>query len=156
MNLIEAFKTIGDLANLTIAGNGESREMVGKLSKIVGFTYLGPVSEEVLSKLYSESDILVVPTMCDIFPLTVLEGASSGLYVIASAHLRGIFDDLQNNGFLCYTNPDPDSLAQTLRQVIRNYDRKTFDRIKEHNYIKEKYSWSKIRESLYEYLDGIS
>lgn len=68
------------------------------------------ISQTDLAETYRSADIFVYPTRSDVYPTVVLEALSSGLFVIASDMLTGIFDNYQKKGFLEYCRNEHNAL----------------------------------------------
>lgn len=105
--LLDAFENLNKQKfELHIAGRGEMENLVsGRENENI--IYHGKLSQLDLEKLYRSCDIFVSPTRSDTYSTVVLEALSSGLYVIVSDMLSGIFDVYQKNGFLTYCRNDP-------------------------------------------------
>lgn len=127
-------------AELHVAGTG-SLERVVRQRLPEGAIFHGALSDMALAKLYRECDVFLFPTRCDSYGLVVLEAASSGLYIVASDNLRGIFDDLQSFGCLEYMSPDSHAIAMRIRHLLQNRELRDRNRANIHNHIAENYDW---------------
>lgn len=105
---------VDSTAVLTIVGNGPLRPYVEREAlKTAGVEYLGPIdSRQVLSSLFQDHDILLVPssrtrTWEELFGIVVIEGMHSGLCVLASNHVgpRSLIRDGQNGYILTERSP---------------------------------------------------
>ncbi|MGD0249404.1 MAG: glycosyltransferase family 4 protein [Thermoplasmata archaeon] len=79
--------------------------------------YHGILGSDALSELYRSCDIFVLPSRYETLGLVVLEALSSGLYVVASASVRGVFDYFQDQGALEYLEISPLALARRIQQL---------------------------------------
>ena len=123
--LINAFKKIDNPnISLTIAirGGGDSlaaaKELAKDDSRII---FLGPLSYEEAEKVKSESDCVILPSLCYENSPTVIYGAhASGLPVIAS-RIGGI-PELMDKDDLLFTPGDEDDLRKKLLLKIKSSD----------------------------------
>ena len=147
--VVEAFKALSSkYVRLNIIGQGSLYESTRNDDNIEYFGYL---SHGEITNVLNESGCLVYPSTCDTFSLVVIEALASGLYVIASTYLRGIFDEFQNLGVLEYCDPTPHALSERMKNFLsKDIDILAFDRA--YQLIKEKYSWYSISNSLYDHL----
>jgi len=107
-DLIEAFSEVlkksGDDCHLTLAGEGNIRE-IEKIIEEKGLskriTLAGWADSETKKRLFSENGIFVLPSYAEGFPLVLLEAMAGGLSVIAG-NAGGIKDLIKSgeNGFL--------------------------------------------------------
>ena len=143
---IEAFKALSPHhSNLYIIGKGS---LSGSIKSSNNIKYLGYLSWEEISKVLNHSGCFVYPTTCDTFALVVLEALASGLYVIASSYLKGVFDEFQDLGVLEYCDPSPLEVSKRMEIFLsKDIDNSAFN--KAYQLIKEKYSWNSISNSLY-------
>jgi len=100
------------------------------------------------------SDVFVLPSLSEGFPVTVVEAMASGLPIVATT-IRGlpeIIKDGKKNGFLVEPK-NPEQIAEKVLLVLEND--KLRERISEKNKEKAKgYSWEAVIEKLervYEY-----
>lgn len=111
--------------NLIVIGGGDPFK--SKYKKIINeyniqgyIKYLGYLSQEKIAEVFSYSKILVVPSFIESYSMTVAEGLSSGLCVIAS-NTTGINSLITNNynGILFETG-NSDDLFEKILLVISN------------------------------------
>lgn len=127
---------------LHVVGGGPLENTI--ISSRGNLVYHGILPEEELAKVYRESDIFLYPTLIDNYPLVILEAISSGLYVITSNILKGVFDDFQERGFLEYTDIDADILSSRIMEATKNIVKIRELKQQMHQYVMEKYDWKKI------------
>jgi glycosyltransferase involved in cell wall biosynthesis len=147
--LIEAMNIITKHYDVTllIVGEGEDREKLEALVKklelnnFVSFVGKAPRSE--IPKYMAESDIFILPSISEGFPLVLLEAMASGLTVVAS-NVGGIPEIIEDgvNGLL--TKPmNSIDLADKVLHVL--CDDKLRERISSNNKkCIEKYDWGQI------------
>lgn len=88
------------------------------LSDIV--TFLGGQYDDELARIYRSSDVFILPTLNDSFPLVILEAMASGLPVV-STNVGGIPSMIDNNkqGFLIQPG-DSQVLAEKIQYLLDN------------------------------------
>jgi glycosyltransferase involved in cell wall biosynthesis/SAM-dependent methyltransferase len=124
--LIDAFNSLTQgTAELKIYGYGKEKylnELKEKTSKNSRIKFKGGYDHKDISKILSEIDILVIPSIWnEAYGLVLLEGLAAKIPVIAS-DVGGISERIVDgiNGFL-YDSPRSFNLAEKLRFVIKNY-----------------------------------
>jgi glycosyltransferase involved in cell wall biosynthesis len=95
--LLSAWRIVKESARgveLHIAGSGSLKNVVKSEASVIYHesTYQGGRGEHDLGALYRNCDIFVFPSIHETFGFVVLEALASGLFVITSPALRGIFD----------------------------------------------------------------
>jgi glycosyltransferase involved in cell wall biosynthesis len=120
--LVRAFADVsrGWDGNLVIAGRGDTRESLEALVEELGIAgrvfFTGEVMDDTLGDLYRGCTCLVCPSVYEGFGMTVLEGLSAGVPVVASdipPH-REVAE-----GAVTYFPPgDPADLARALNAVL--------------------------------------
>lgn len=134
-----------------IAGTGPESEAIQHAATARGLEgrvhLLGRCSDEHLVKLYSESDLLIMPNLpvegdMEGFGVVMLEAGSSGTPAIA-ADLEGIQDVITNdvNGRLV-----PSGDASAFKNAILNYPTSPAARAKAHKHTTAKFSWPSVAE----------
>lgn len=105
VNLVSAFKGISpEISNLTIIGSGNLRI---ELEKIIGdaenIKLLGFVEPSALQKVFKDSDVFVLPSMFDGFPVVILEAMAAGMPIISAANVGSAVEYIQHekNGYIC-------------------------------------------------------
>ncbi len=81
-------------ATLTIVGDGPLRHTIGDAVSAYGdrIVMRGWVEGDALRHVYQQSDILVVPSMREVWGLVVNEALAHGLYIVASDQVGSAFD----------------------------------------------------------------
>ena len=153
-------------------------EMVNLLESHIIFTDK-TLSYEKINDLYNAADMYVSPYLAEGFNMTTLEALSAGLPVLVpmTGSTREYIENIYNNGgkeFITYVKSvevqvttsgfkqnhiDVDDLINTLveRESYINgmkEGRYKYNELKD-VYIRENYSWSKVAELLYDYLEEI-
>jgi glycosyltransferase involved in cell wall biosynthesis len=128
LELLEACAAIRGRAafHLTIAGGGhaeaEARLFVktNQLSPFVDFA--GWVRGEELNRLFAQSDVLVLPSWAEGFPMAVVEAMAAGLAVLTTA--VGVIPDVLTDGIDALIVPPRDvkALTAALERLIIDKD----------------------------------
>jgi glycosyltransferase involved in cell wall biosynthesis len=115
--LLAAFAQLPE-GELYIAGDGPLRPLVAEAVDGGRVTYVGHVDRPALQELYSESDVLVLPSRYEVWGLVINEALEHGLAVIATQAV-GAVDDLvvdDVNGYV--TRPeDADELYAAMARI---------------------------------------
>lgn len=144
--LIQAFKQLSTTKRLVIAGGpSDSQEYFNKVRHMAKddsrILFTGPVQDPVLSELYSNSYIYVLPSNSEGMPLTLLEAMSYGNCVLVSDIPEcSVVVDRYGKTF---KTDDVNDLKEKLKfllnepQIVKNYRNKSAD------FILKKYDWNK-------------
>lgn len=120
-SLIRAMPSLD--ATLTLAGDGPQapalRRLVASLRLESTVTFLPPQSGADAAQLFSDHDLLVVPSITDISPNAALEAVSQGLPVLLS-HDTGLSDDL-STGMVKARLRSPDDIVAAVYDVASRY-----------------------------------
>lgn len=145
--LIEAFKIVKykiPELKLILVGEGDERKELERLVKKnqleKQITFMGNVLNNNIPEYMTASDIFVLPSLSEGFPLVILEAMASGLPIIAT-NVRGISEIIKEgeNGFLVEPK-NPEQIAEKILYLLP--DEKLRERISLHNREKVKsYSW---------------
>jgi len=144
--------------NLILVGDGEDRqylkELTGKLNLSKNVNFVGQVPNDKIPYYMMCSDIFVLPSISEGFPLVILEAMASGLPIIATK-VRGLPEIVidRENGLLVDSKSSND-LADKILEMI--YDDELRGKIAKNNLEKSLlYSWDKITDKLLNiYLDN--
>jgi glycosyltransferase involved in cell wall biosynthesis len=124
IDAMAGIKKKGTDVELTIAGDGPERKRLENLSKRLNVynhvRFLGMVDRLKIASLMSESDIFVLPSISEGFPLVVLEAMACGLPIIATK-VGGLPEVIEEgrNGLL--VNPrDSVALASSILLLLQN------------------------------------
>lgn len=157
-DLIEAFSYIKkDMpeAKCIIAGRGEEKEglknIVQKLDLKESVIFKDFVSEEEKIKLLQEAWVLVYPSTCEGWGISVIEANACGTTVIAS-DVAGLRDSVRNNTTgLLYSLSDKQELARKIKDILID---KELRKKLEQNAIEwsKKFDWNKSYEKFKELL----
>lgn len=148
--LIEAMKITADKnknMRLFIVGDGEERKYLENLVRNLNIeryvTFVGKVPNEKVPEYMAASDVFVLPSLSEGFPVTVVEAMASGLPIVAT-NIRGLPEIIKNgeNGFL--VKPEsPIEIAEKVLLLLE--DDELRERISRNNKGKAKeYSWEAI------------
>jgi glycosyltransferase involved in cell wall biosynthesis len=152
--LIEAFNMLSTDKKLVIAGGTSfSDDYVENLNKLAennkNIIFTGNVQGELLTELYSNCTLYVLPSDIEGMPLTLLEALSYGKKVLVSDIIENlsVIEDIDN----CYSfrKSDVTNLCEKIKSILTDS--------REHNseeiikIIEEQYSWKNVVEKyLYE------
>lgn len=107
-------------AILTVAGDGKFRPDLERLCASLGLTavvrFVGAQSRSRLPELYAEADLVVIPSLSEIFPYVALEAAATGIPVVAT-NVGGIPEILGDGAFLV-PPMDPEALAEGILTAL--------------------------------------
>jgi UDP-glucose:(heptosyl)LPS alpha-1,3-glucosyltransferase len=118
----------GTDAELVVAGRGAQRSF-GVLARRLGVDarvrFTGAVTQQALSALYRDSDLLVHPTFYDPFPRVIVEAMASGLPVVTTAVCGGAELIVPGeNGFVVTDPRGVEALADAIA-TMSDADRRT-------------------------------
>lgn len=155
LNLL--IKTFGDLINdfedivLVIAGPDDGflksvQKQVastGLGSKII---FTGPLYGNEKLEAYVDSDVYVLPSIYETFPLTIMEACACGIPIVTTTRC-GISDIVNNNvGYSVEYNND--QLREALMDILTDHNlRETFGE-EGRRLVKDQFNWTKIADKL--------
>ncbi len=118
--IISVWKELNPNAELYVIGSGSLEQRVKQeTEKEENVKFIGNATRSELIETYSKCDIFLAPTACDNFPIVVAEALSSGLNVMASEKLRGIFDVFFQRGYISYL---PVRKEEWKREILRKIE----------------------------------
>lgn len=145
-NVVLAFKDLG--LNLKIFGDGIDLERLQELAGgAANIEFLGRVSDEVRSELYSKCQAYINPQKED-FGITVVEAMASGRPVIALRAGGAVETIIEGKtGILI-----EDDLPETIAAAVRNFNNRQFDStaIREHA---QQYSIANFKSRIKKFVD---
>lgn len=127
--LIPAFKRVCDAKKdrkmiLILAGQGDNNYVI-ELKRLVkslqienNVIFTGPLYDEIKDSCFFESDIFVLPSYYDAFPIAVLEAAAHNLPLLISSKC-GI-PEVKSGDFGIIIEPDIDSIFGGIIQLVDN------------------------------------
>jgi glycosyltransferase involved in cell wall biosynthesis len=133
-----------------IAGFGGEYQVLNQLKEDLGLQnviFVGDQSHDNLRKIYSISDVCVVPSRQEAFGLVALEAIACGTPVIASKQ-GGMVDFVTKEVGRLVEREDVNQLAKTINQVLEGEI--IFDKRYLQNYAKENYSQEILMDELLE------
>ncbi len=138
---------------LLIVGDGEERqnleELADKLNLKKWVSFLGQTPSERIPEYMVASDIFVLPSLSEGFPLTILEAMASGLPIVTT-RVRGLPEIVKDgeNGFLVEPQ-NPGQIAERVLLILS--DDALRERMAKNNWQQAKqYSWQNVAKSLEE------
>lgn len=132
-----------------VVGEGPLEDQVRQNPSII---YHGSLFFDQLAQLERNCDLFVYPTRLDTFANVVLEALASGLYVLTSDFLNGIFDDFEKLGYLEYLPADPDIFAGRIKQFLDHRELINLKKDELHIYVRANYDWKVISEKFYDFI----
>ena len=123
--IIKSMLTIKNKAILSIVGDGE---LFNNLSHLIDdldlsnqVTLCGSVTPEKVKDFYINNDVLIMNSILEGKPMTIIEAMSYGLPVITTP-VGGICELVENNTNGIYTDGSRESIVQSLELIQNNYD----------------------------------
>jgi len=150
--LIEAMKILGDKQKrLVIIGHGKEKDDLESLVKNLGLencvTFIGKTPNQEVFRYMASSDVFVLPSLSEGFPIVILEAMASGLPIIATK-VRGLPEILKDgqNGFLVEPR-NPEQIAEKALLLLN--DEELRKRISNNNLEEvKKYDWKIVIDKL--------
>jgi len=159
--LIEAMRMIAEgykRTRLLLVGDGEERGYLEKLVNKMGLedcvSFIGRVPHERALTYMVTSDVFVLPSLSEGFPMTILEAMACGLPIVAT-RIGGLPEVIEDgrSGFLVEPE-NPKEIAERVLLLLE--DNELRKRISLNNKERvEKYSWQHIVNRLAEVYSGI-
>ena len=154
--LVEAMRSVrreDATARLVLVGDGVERQRLELLVRERGLgdcvTFVGRVYNDVVPHYLAASDVFVLPSLSEGFPVTILEAMAAGAPIVAS-RVRGLPEIVEEgqNGFLVEPG-SPEQLADRILLLLGDDDLRA--RISANNREKAKaYSWESVVDRLEE------
>jgi len=124
IELFDSLARVSDLPwSLTIAGDGELRSELCAKAEQNGFadriTWQGYVQQQNLSQVYRSADVLLMPSLNEVWGLVLNEALMSGLYVLGSNRAAASLELIQPgvNGEI--VEPEPLAFERAIRKAVK-------------------------------------
>lgn len=103
-------------ATLTIVGEGPMQGEVSREAARLGenVEVLGHAEGPELSRIYARADVLVIPSLREVWGIVVNEALLHGLYVVATDQVASAFDLLEPNSGTIVAADDADALVEAM------------------------------------------
>lgn len=150
--LIDIAKSLPENISLTICGDGPMSESVRKIDKI-NVKYEGYVSKEKINTLFSEMDVLILPSRAESMPLSILEALSYGLLIVDS---ENITLDLDKNIEYSVEGFESKNYIKVLKLISQRKKGKKINKKEIKKYFLENFSQAKIDKRLHTEVFNIS
>ena len=95
----------------------------GKIPKLMAnekenVLFLGVLSQEKLSEVYQASDVFVLPSDCEGFPLSIQEAMASGLPIVTTKHPG--FEKYLDKRYVKFITPTKQAVKTAILEVLTN------------------------------------
>jgi len=157
--LILAISQLKEQPDLTvlICGTGEQESYLKKLTRDLqlekSVRFLGYVPSSQLPELYAACDVFVLPSIFEVFGLTLLEATSTGKPIISTN--VGIAKEAKRElevtcGARIVQSRKPDQIAEAILWHFehRNVRDATNESMVRHEYVSKNFSWERIAEKI--------
>ena len=158
--LIDAFSEVSnkDCFSLTIIGQMENSMEIDYYHSLVNYinekglnkyvTVKGNVPFKEMNMIYSEADVLILPSKSETAGMVILEAMAQGLCVMSGKNC-GLASYLEKSKCgMVFTINDSKQLTEQLTEISKNYDRIRFLGKKGIEAVKNNYGFAQYRESL--------
>jgi glycosyltransferase involved in cell wall biosynthesis len=127
LQLIDAFaRVVSEVpaARLTVVGDGPlSAEVAQAAKRCENVSVLGRREGDALAAVYQDADILVIPSVREVWGLVVDEALAHGLYVIATDETSSALDLVDEASGTLVPADDPAALTRAMVSAARTLDR---------------------------------
>lgn len=115
---VRALPSLGG-ATLTFVGDGPLGRRLAEIAALAGgrIRLVGRVEGQALAAQYLEADVLVIPSVREVWGLVVNEALAAGLYVVAADEVASAIDLLDDRSGLIIRADDPGKLVDALRSA---------------------------------------
>jgi glycosyltransferase involved in cell wall biosynthesis len=158
--LLEAIKRLSSRSDIVLhlVGYGPLLPKMMKLSNKLGIKkqviFHGYVPDEELLELYSKSDVFILPSIYEGFPVAILEAMAMALPIV-STNIPAIKGILDRNNAIIVKPANSTSLAYGIERVIGDEKlRKRLSNIVRYEAVR-KFDWEKIADVYLSYLSSI-
>ena len=115
--------------------------------------YHGVVNYPELKEYYHNTDIFVFASTCETFGQILLEAMASGLPIACSN--KSAMPEILGNSGVYFDPEDPDSIAQSVKQLIVFPSLRTEKAMLAHKYSKQ-FSWSRCADETFTFLKKVA
>lgn len=109
---------------------------------------IGPLPQEDLARLYKASDVFILPSYGEGFPLSIQEAMATGLPIITSKHNN--FDQILDNPFITYIDVTETDIKSAIQKIQGNLLLRKDMGEYSSKLARENYSWEKNNTQLLE------
>lgn len=137
--------------NIKIIGDGSNKESIENLSESLGLNSLVSIkslSTELMGKEYSNSDILVLISDYEAFPMVIIEAMSYGLPVVVSS-VGGIPEVVNASVGALVSKNNPEDFSHEIKALILNKDNREKKGQSARKVIEEKFTIDKMLEKTF-------
>ncbi len=115
--------------------------------------HLEKVPHYKLKSFYHQADAFIFASSCENMPNILLEAMASGLPIASSD--RGPMPEILRDGGVYFDPEDPDSIAQSVKQLITFPSLRTEKAMLAHKYSKQ-FSWSRCADETFTFLKKVA
>ena len=123
-NILKAIQLYEQDIRFTIVGDGEERNVLLKIVKELNLErkviFTGSVTPEHVRNYILENDILIMNSILEGKPMTIIEAISYGMPVITTP-VGGIVEMLREGNSACFTTGSAESIQEALDVVTNNF-----------------------------------
>ena len=137
--------------NINIIGDGPNKESIKNLSESLGFSSLVSIKSlptELMGKEYSNSDILVLISDYEAFPMVIIEAMSYGLPVVVSS-VGGIPEAVNASVGALVSKNNPEDFAKEIKALILNKEDREKKGQNARKLIEEKFTINKMLDKTF-------
>ncbi|MEM3830348.1 MAG: glycosyltransferase, partial [Conexivisphaerales archaeon] len=135
---------------LTVCGWGPLGDKL-KESAPSNVFFKGFVTDRELREIFSVSDVFVYPTRGDTYGFVILEALASGMKVLTTKIMSGLFDDFSQKGFVEYVDDNIDAFSNAMVACAKNIRNIREESNSVRNMVKSEYDLKIISEKLFNY-----
>ena len=153
--LLRAFSTISHhlpTVRLVLIGEGEEKGILQKIVKDNNLAtvvkFLSPQFGKALIGIYKSSDLFILPSRYEGFPITLLEAWAAKLPVITTEY--GMARELVKDGMNGFLIPSPqeNDIAQTMSRALTYKNRKALGQLG-YRLVQSRFNWEDAAEKIY-------
>ncbi len=152
INAVQILKNKDFKFKIKLVGDGKDledyRKTINSLKLNNYFLFLGRLDHKDTIKNYFESEIFILPSHQEGFPITLLEAWASGLPVIITK-VGGISKICTDNKDSLIIEPkNPEQIAEAMQELIKNKKLRKELGKNGRKLVEKKYNWNEINKSL--------
>lgn len=144
--LIESFRGVDTNKKLVIVGDGsDTDEYVKKIIKLSQsdsrIIFTGFVGGRLLSELYSNAFVYIIPSFVEGMPMSLLEALSFG-NAVAASNIPEITEVVGRDHALLFSPKDQNQMKNVINRFLHDTRLRRAMKQSSKNYVADKYSWN--------------